>query len=213
MQKWTREEMAEASGLSRNTIRNLESGELLPRGKTLEKIWCALEEVGIEFTEDGVRRRRMDVKIIRGCDGVEIFLDHLFTVAKKNGGEILGVFPSQKAMIKALGVKKNNTEQLKKILIHADMKFLLGDIDAPQFSLDHFYAKLAPESCNCATSYFVFGNSCATVCHLHEEHHKYIIFNDINMALGNKTYFLDAWTGASFLSAHSMQKRETRIRA
>jgi transcriptional regulator with XRE-family HTH domain len=215
MQKWTREEMAEASGLSRNTICNLESGDLIPRGKTLEKLCQAIKEVGLEFTDGGVRRIRMDVALIEGEDSVDIFLDLLLNKAKSKGGEIIGIFPTQKVMMKSLGIENGNFERLKKILVHADMKVLLREADAPQFLLDNFQYKIAHESCNCAMSYFVFDNSFAMVFHGNREQYKYAVFNSTETAIGNKIYFSGAWIAASFRQASRpiQQKNEERARA
>jgi transcriptional regulator with XRE-family HTH domain len=48
---WTREELAEASGVFANTIRNFEHGVSDPKLSTLHKWRRALESVGVEFID------------------------------------------------------------------------------------------------------------------------------------------------------------------
>jgi transcriptional regulator with XRE-family HTH domain len=46
---WTREDLANASGLTVRTLARIESSQTLPRPATLEAISAALEAAGIEF--------------------------------------------------------------------------------------------------------------------------------------------------------------------
>ena len=60
---WSQPDLAEASGLSRETIANLERGARVPHPRNLAAIKAALEAAGVEFIDangggPGVRLRR-----------------------------------------------------------------------------------------------------------------------------------------------------------
>ncbi|MER8918270.1 helix-turn-helix domain-containing protein [Mesorhizobium sp. M0761] len=63
---WTREDLANASGVTVRTLARIESSQTLPRTATLQAISSALEAAGIEFISQngagpGVRlARRLD---------------------------------------------------------------------------------------------------------------------------------------------------------
>jgi transcriptional regulator with XRE-family HTH domain len=50
---WTREDLAEKSGVFANTIRNFEHGISDPKLSTLQKWRRALESAGVQFLDDG----------------------------------------------------------------------------------------------------------------------------------------------------------------
>jgi DNA-binding XRE family transcriptional regulator len=52
---WSREEMAEASGVSKETIKNFEHGEYAPNAATRAAILETFEAHGLEFIDGGVR--------------------------------------------------------------------------------------------------------------------------------------------------------------
>jgi transcriptional regulator with XRE-family HTH domain len=60
---WTVRDLAEASGLHRNTITNIEVGRYVGDAATLAKIESALKRAGVEFIQEngggpGVRLRK-----------------------------------------------------------------------------------------------------------------------------------------------------------
>ncbi|WP_165219561.1 helix-turn-helix transcriptional regulator [Affinirhizobium pseudoryzae] len=54
---WKQTALAEASGVSEMSVKNLERGKNDPRVSTLEAIRNALEAAGVEFIAGGVRLR------------------------------------------------------------------------------------------------------------------------------------------------------------
>lgn len=211
MQRWTIEEKAKFSGLSRNTIRNLESGELSPRNGTLTKLSTAFENVGIEFTPDGVRRTQPGLKILSGEDSIDAFLDLLAQTAKRTGTEIIGIFPFQSMLMKSLSIENGKVDRLKKILVHADMKFLFGRLDAQPFSIEHCDYKQAPQSCYCATPFFIFDNQIVMLCYLDPDNYKFAIYRNADIALANRDYFASAWSAASFFPDPTVQENMARL--
>lgn len=196
---WTREELADASGLSHNTIRNLEMGFISPRGKTLEQLCQAVEEAGLEFTEDeGIRRLRPDIKIIKGSNSSDEFFDTMLRAAKIKGSEIVGIIRSQNMLLQALGVQNNNDlERVKNLLAHASIRCLFAENTETPLSLSNYQFRMVPKYCNQGTPFFVYGNSFALLQPNCEATFQFVVFNDINLALGNKEHFNTAWDIAS----------------
>ncbi len=86
---WTRSELAKASGVSAETIKNIEHGIYAPQETTVNAIAKALAQHNVEFTDDdGVRKRSYQVKVLRGRSGYRQFLDHIYSVMKDKGGII-----------------------------------------------------------------------------------------------------------------------------
>jgi transcriptional regulator with XRE-family HTH domain len=64
---WTVRDLADAAGLHRNTVTNIETGRYVGDLKTLEKIATVLKRAGVEFIDEngggpGVRLRRRHQK-------------------------------------------------------------------------------------------------------------------------------------------------------
>ncbi|HBM91391.1 MAG TPA: hypothetical protein DD400_05930 [Rhodospirillaceae bacterium] len=86
MLDWTRSTLAKASGLSAETIKNIEHGIYTPQESSIDAIVRAFAENDVEFTDgDGVRTRKNRVMVFSGKNGYENFLDHVYSVMKKGG--------------------------------------------------------------------------------------------------------------------------------
>jgi transcriptional regulator with XRE-family HTH domain len=89
---WSQEDLAAAAELSIATIRQIETGHISPRDKTMEAIISALEQSKIEFTPSGVRQRGDDVTILEGDDCYMQLLDDIYHTTKGKGGEVLFIY-------------------------------------------------------------------------------------------------------------------------
>lgn len=84
---WTQEQLAEAAGLSPQSIPNVERGDNAPTARTQDKITRALHKRGIIFTEKGVEYQEYPVFFTEGKDHEDAYLklledahEHLLTV-------------------------------------------------------------------------------------------------------------------------------------
>ncbi len=86
---WSQKDLAEASGLSISTIRNIEAGFISPRDKTMGSIISILEDANIEFTiPDGVRLKDQNVAVIEGTDCFVQLVEEIYHAMSERGGEI-----------------------------------------------------------------------------------------------------------------------------
>lgn len=87
--EWKAEDLAREAGLTRVTVSNLEAGSVQPQEKTISNIISAFDKYGIEFLEgEGVRVRQNEIRVFRGKTGHALFLEHVYSVLKDNGGRI-----------------------------------------------------------------------------------------------------------------------------
>lgn len=79
---WTRADLAKASGLSPETIKNIEHGIFKPTDLTTQAIVNAFVLHDVEFSENnGVRVRQYDVKKYDGVEGFKQFMDDVYKTA------------------------------------------------------------------------------------------------------------------------------------
>lgn len=164
--EWDAEDLAVKTGLTRETIFNIERGVFRPRVATLEKIVRAFSDHRIEFLDNqGVRFRPEDVEVLNGAYGIEKFSDLIFAFAKTTGGVIrqIGIEEAsfgkyapvvaaahRKRMLELVRAVKN--VQVRAILKHGDKNF--ENSDYAEF-------KWFPQNIPSPIPYYVFGD---TVC-------------------------------------------------
>lgn len=76
---WSQETLAEKSGISATTIRKIESGCISPRIATTGGIQKALEDAGIDFTEqNGVKEHPEEMLCYQGVEEAKHFYDDVY---------------------------------------------------------------------------------------------------------------------------------------
>jgi transcriptional regulator with XRE-family HTH domain len=87
--RWRVEDLAIATGLTREAITRIEDDQVQPRATSLSKIREGFEKEGIEFLDNqGVRFRPSDVEVFRGVDGFARFHDLVYEHINQNGGQV-----------------------------------------------------------------------------------------------------------------------------
>ena len=160
---WSQDALAQASGLSLNTIHNLENGHQSPRSSTaVRKIF---ENKGFEFFEtNGLIRRTDKIKIYKGTDGCDKFYDDLLATAKERGGEIGAIFGRQETLANALGVTNySNLERLERLSKFVTVKCLIADVHNSLTFIPSFQFRAIPRHPFLPMSSFIYGNKTAIV--------------------------------------------------
>lgn len=86
---WSADILAEKTGLSVDTIRNIEKGRVQGHNTSLEKIVQVFANSGLEFIENqGVRFKPTGVTIYDGVAAFEDFHEFLYLHLKQNGGDV-----------------------------------------------------------------------------------------------------------------------------
>jgi transcriptional regulator with XRE-family HTH domain len=87
---WSREELAEQTGISVPALARAETGESQLRASSKEKIKYALEQAGIIFTDgSGVKMRNEIVRIFEGLEGIDRFYNEIYAAAQTMTREFL----------------------------------------------------------------------------------------------------------------------------
>ena len=103
---WSQVDLAGRADLSKDSIKNIETGQTSPQLQTLLKIKTAFEEAGITFTDDdGVKRRRYEIDVLKGQQGFWDFYDDIYNTIKQVGGEMLIHNVDERLFTKWLGDK------------------------------------------------------------------------------------------------------------
>ncbi len=99
---WMQDDLASHAGLGIQSIRNIESESSSPTARTQKKIERAFEHHGVTFTSRGIEITESPI-IYEGKQGFEAFMNDVYDVANKEGGDIC-LFNTQPSLwIKHLG--------------------------------------------------------------------------------------------------------------
>jgi DNA-binding XRE family transcriptional regulator len=202
---WTQETLAERSGVARATIKNVESGNTLPRLETAHALQRALEDAGVEFLpSSGVRMRDRMIEILEGPDSYRQLLEDVFVTARASGSGVIVAPSNPREADKVVGVdylsgqmqrrRDNGIEQ--RILVPSnDLNFLTQPLET--------YRILPSEYCS-PSPFYVYGHKLALVCL--QEPQKVIIVNDERFATGVRKLFNFIWDRTE-MPAHKYQQK------
>jgi len=196
---WSQEDLANASGLSVATIRNLETGSISLRSSAV--IRRVIEGAGLEFTEyEGIRRRADAVKVFQGPDSCDQLFEDILQTIKEKSGTIEAVLKSQRMMLCSFGETPNgNYDRLKKINEHTYVKCLLtGSLDT-FLMLPKFQFKTIAKQYAGPVAYYVYGDKHVLVLPEGEAGFKFVVFYSIELAQSYRQHFLSLWDTASAL--------------
>ncbi len=83
MLNWSQTDLAEAAGVSKDTVKNYESGNNRPNTNTLVSLETALVTAGIEFLSGGgIQPAREKIKILHGHEGMRSLMDMVYQACR-----------------------------------------------------------------------------------------------------------------------------------
>lgn len=193
---WSQTELAEKCAVSLTTIGNIENGGSQPRENTLADIQKALEDGGIEFTEDeGVRRQRTEIKRYDGRDGFRRFFDDIYETLRVTKGTAAVSNADERAFVSALGedYAKMHIERMKsisdisyKVLVSANQSYTPG-----KGYIEYRQMKAKNGS---SVPFYVYGNKLAII--LFAEKPQVIVINHQTVADAYMQQFNAMWEEA-----------------
>jgi len=209
---WKQEDLAAAASLSLSAVRNFEVG-YMPRISTTVAIYKAIENAGIEFTQnDGVRRCTSELRLYRGADRCTEFLDGVLEMVKEEQSEILLFVRDVETLIQPCwSPRGTNLQRFEKISQEVNVKCLLLDEFVPNVPSCEFELRICTKEIIGPPCVFVYGNKYAYL--IPEGHNDCMIlaFNIITVALDYRNQFLTSWADA--VPAFAKKKIHSAVRA
>jgi DNA-binding XRE family transcriptional regulator len=160
---WTRETLAEESGISPATIRNLECGKIAPR--SAEVVRLAFENKGFTFHgKNGLTRETAENRIFDGTDSGERFFDYMLSGLREKGGELAVVFKKQTQLLRALGVgDPSRLERLGQLCKLVTVKCLLSEENKAVMAIPPIEFRATAHGAFGLAGQFIYGDVTATV--------------------------------------------------
>lgn len=196
--KMTRKDLAKATGLSPNTIRNLEQGGVSPRGDTNRVILHVIENLGLEFTEgQGVRRRKDDIKLLDGKNSYDDLIENMQRTIDKKGSTIGIMVRSMALLAQSLDMTTDNTKPLQTLMRIAPVQCLFAEAPNP--------AAIPPSAFECRVTLkenispqiiFMFGDKYAHPVVSFGRQPRYVIYNLPDSAKAEREHFTALWQHA-----------------
>ncbi len=215
MLDWSQENLATHSGLSVNTIRKLELGQISPRGKTMTVIRRAFENVGIEFLEpNGVRQRSEEIMVYQGHDGAVSFFNDVYETTHRKGGEIILVCKSELPFVEALGgYDKIYIEKMTAIKDRMTMKCLLTEDDKCLPCTNYSEYKFLSKGYVDSVPFYVYDDKYAIFVFDIEPSPKITVIKSLSIAQAFRRQFYSMWDKATPLSAAAQPIARVKKRA
>jgi transcriptional regulator with XRE-family HTH domain len=194
---WSQQDLAERAGVSKDSVKNIESGQTSPQMQTLARIKSAFEGVGIAFIEDeGVKRRKYEIRVLQGQQGFWDFYDDIYETIKANGGDILVHNVDESLFVKWLGERRWMHKDRMHKLDNFKQKIIIRDGDtnfAANYTTTEY--RWAAKGEFSQIPFYLYGHKLAMVMFEEEDVSIYII-DQPKIAESYKVLFMSAWERA-----------------
>ena len=193
---WTQDDLATTSGLSKASIQNYEIKKTEPNSTSLYKIIDAFATHGIEFIEEGVRRKTLKTKTYRGQRGLVDFMNLVYETASDNGGEFCVSNVDETIFTQHLGQQNDDeyTEKMKSLNTDYSFRILIKEGDMNFVASDYAEYKWIPSNDFHSVPFYVFGDNLAFL--IFNEATTVHVINNPEIADAQRTQFNLAWNTA-----------------
>lgn len=195
---WTQIDLAERTGLSLHTIKNLENNKGKTKQDTINKIITAYQLAGIEFVKGGVVEASTLI-FMNGHQGFSDFLDDVYTTAKTYGTfeNPTQVFLSNvvhENWIKWMGPEKwkNHTERMTRDKSLMDVRIIVKENDWNFPAAAYSQYKWVKEDQFNDRSFYSYHDKLAFL-NFREDDVEITIMRQPEFAEGYRTLFLNTW--------------------
>lgn len=188
---WTQDILAEASGVARATIKNVENGNTLPRLDTMQTLQSTFEAAGVEFLPgSGVRMRDNVIELFKGPDANRKLLEDVYTTLRDTGGEMLVAHLSEKDVINSVSkefldaqIKKRREAKItSRLIVRENETSLIPPYDSYRILSEKYFSPYP---------FYIYGNKLALVSW--EPSPSAIVIKDARFAHSAKGLFDFVW--------------------
>jgi len=206
MLDWTQDILAYESGLSPNTIRNLEKGYISIRSSM--DVRKTFENRGFEFAgKNGLLRHSDEHRTYHGADSCDQFYGDLLATVQEKNCEIAGIFKSQEMFKRALGITNiSRLERLEQIGKHAKVKCLITDMRQISTFMSSFEFRAMPHNPFCPMGSLIYDDKTVIVVTNGIEF-TFFVFKSTNVARGSRKEFDAHWDAATPFTSPASQTK------
>jgi len=198
---WDAVDLAKKTGLTRETICRIETDLVRAQEKSLVKIVRALDENGIEFTENqGVRLKPKSVETLEDSAGFARFYDYLYEHLSQHGGSICISGVDERLYAKyrpnAEADAQAHRERMAELVKQRDdikARILVEEGDYNFVASEYATYRWQPKKHFTKTSFYVFGHCLALISFDHEPPPLIILIKSATFAEAYRNAFDIAW--------------------
>jgi len=201
---WTRDTLAEESGISKATIRNLEEGKVSSR--SVDTVRLVFENKGFKFHgKEGLSHQSTDARTYQGLEGCNNFFEDLLKTIKKHDGNVGAIFTSYEQLNRCLDLASptsfDRLEQLAKL---AKVQCLLADVSQSPPALASFEFRATQQHPLYPLGQVIYGNKMALIIPVGKEF-VYQVMRGIETVQASWKVFQPHWDKA--FPAHTLENR------
>lgn len=160
---WDAEDLAEKTGLSRDTIFNIEKGVVQARETSLNLITRIFDENRIEFIENqGVRYKASAIEVYEGAERFNDFTDFIYDHLKRHGGEVCISAVDEGLFAKFRKDPELHRKRMKELVDGGKVTCRILATES-KFTSSYAQFKWQPKQSAVPTSFYAFGNCLALI--------------------------------------------------
>ncbi|MBI1274247.1 MAG: helix-turn-helix domain-containing protein [Alphaproteobacteria bacterium] len=196
---WTLTDLAAAAGMTKDGVRKIEQGLVVPQARSLSAIAHAFQSRGVEFLENsGVRFQASNIEVYEGVDRFDDFSDFLYEHLKQVGGDVCisAVEEWRFALCRKDPVKHYlRMKELKETGQLRSFRVIATESD---FHSGYGYAKYKwqPRHSAMPTAFYSFGNCFALIVFEHKPSPYVVLHKSGPLAEAYRSAFEVAWQNA-----------------
>jgi transcriptional regulator with XRE-family HTH domain len=193
---WEAVELSRRTGLSRETIANIESGRTQGREASLERIEKALSGAGVEFLPNhGVRLRPTGLEVYEGVERFEDFYAFLYDQLKTHGGDVCLSVTDERLLAKYRKDPKLHYKRMQELHDSGVIKSFRILTNKSNFANDYPYNtyKWQPDASISPTAFYTFTDCLALISFVHDEPPYVVVLQSAPLASSYRQAFDTAW--------------------
>ncbi len=189
---WTRADLARASGLSPETIKNIEHGIFKPTEATTQAIVNTFEINNVAFTDnDGVKKSESLLKTFSGPSGYIGFLEDIMETMK-DGGKTCQFNFSDSIISTHGGAHLDKYNEAMQSIPNLESRCLVPEGDT-FFPVKHCAYRWLKKASNTSIPYYLYGNKIAMLASAPEQEMQWVVICSPSLAAAHHKQFDKFW--------------------
>lgn len=211
---WDAEDLAEKSGLNRETVFNIERGTVQARPGSLEKIVKAFNDHRVEFLDDqGVRFRPDGIQVLKGREGLINLMEDIYNSCRAGlAGDIVLSGVSEDDFEKHLGDYDETYLKNMSSLPSVHMRCLIEEGDKNFVSSSYAEYRWSPRSQFKAVPFYAYADKLAIILFSQGNTPKIFMIQSIEIAEAYRRQFESMWKDAKQIPEGKKNARPGKTR-